>query len=230
MIGLNARVKLDGEDEAAVAADHLGQPAPVSGQGLSRRLLDRTLEHLVLVGLSLGVAIAMAIPAGVLAHRRPRIGQWLLSAAGVLRTIPSLALLVLLIPLLGIGAGSAIVALILYSILPILRNTHAGLTGIAPELVESALALGLPSRFRLWRVELPLARPSILAGIKTAAVINVGTATLGALIGAGGYGQPILTGIRLDDAGLIMEGALPAAAMALAFQYGFERFERRRAR
>jgi osmoprotectant transport system permease protein len=117
-------------------------------------------------------------------------------------------------------------ALFLYSLLPITRNTHAGLVGIAEPIRQSALALGLGTGDRLLRIELPLAAPLILAGIKTAAVINVGTATLGALIGAGGYGQAILTGIRLDDVGLILEGAIPAAVLALVVQYGFEWAER----
>jgi osmoprotectant transport system permease protein len=120
----------------------------------------------------------------------------------------------------------SIVALFLYSLLPIVRSTHAGLVGIAPELRDSAKALGLSAAARLGLVELPLASPSILAGIKTSAIINVGTATLGALIGAGGYGQPILTGIRLDDMRLILEGAVPAALMALAAQAVFELAER----
>ena len=130
-----------------------------------------------------------------------------------------------MIPLLGIGAGPAIVALFLYSLLPILRGTHAGLSGIAPELLESAEALGLPASAVLRRIELPLAAPSMLSGIKTAAVIDVGTATLGALIGAGGYGQSILTGIRLADTGLILEGAIPAGLMALAVQAVFDVLE-----
>ena len=145
---------------------------------------------------------------------------------GVAQTIPALALLVFMIPLLGIGSGPAVVALFLYSLLPIVRNTHAGITGIPSTLRESAEALGLPPRARLRLVEAPLAMPSILAGIKTAAVINVGAATLGALIGAGGYGQPILTGIRLDDTGLILEGAVPAAGLALLVQGAFELAER----
>jgi osmoprotectant transport system permease protein len=154
------------------------------------------------------------------------MGQVVLSATGLLQTLPSLAVFVFMIPLFGIGAPPAIAALLLYSLLPIVRNTHAGLTGIPAELRETAAAIGLPARARLWRVELPLALRSILAGVKTAAVINVGTATLGALIGAGGYGQPILTGIRLDDLGLILEGAIPAAALALLVQGLFEVIER----
>jgi osmoprotectant transport system permease protein len=131
-----------------------------------------------------------------------------------------------MIPLLGIGGPPAIAALFLYSLLPIIRNTHAGLTNIAPELIESADALGLTPGQRLRLIELSLAGRTILAGIKTSAVINIGTATLGALIGAGGYGQPILTGIRLDDTALILQGAIPAALLALAAQGTFELVER----
>jgi osmoprotectant transport system permease protein len=149
-----------------------------------------------------------------------------LGAVGVVQTIPSLALLVFMIPLLGIGAAPAVAALFLYGLLPIVRNTHAGLAGISPELRESALALGLPSLARLRLVELPLAAPAILAGVKTSAVITIGTATLGALIGAGGYGQPILTGIRLASVPLILEGAVPAALLALLAQGAFDLAER----
>ncbi|MGH8083679.1 MAG: glycine betaine ABC transporter substrate-binding protein [Lysobacter sp.] len=222
---LNARVKLDGEREAAVAADWLGVAA-ADQRGRASRIWQRTREHLALVGISLGLALLVALPLGVLAARRPRLGQLLLSLTGLLQTLPSLAVFVFMIPLFGIGAGPAIAALFLYSLLPIVRNTHAGLTGIARELRETAAALGLPPRTRLWKIELPLALRTILAGVKTAAVINVGTATLGALIGAGGYGQPILAGIRLDDIGLILEGAVPAALLALAVQGGFELVER----
>jgi osmoprotectant transport system permease protein len=225
MQSLNARVKLDHESEAAVAADWLGVDAPRNADRAAR-IWRRTLEHLALVGISLGLALLVALPLGVLAARRPRLGQVVLTITGLLQTLPSLAVFVFMIPLLGIGARPAIAALFLYSLLPIVRNTHAGLTGIPRELRETAAAIGLPSRTRLWRIELPLALRTILAGIKTAAVINVGTATLGALIGAGGYGQPILAGIRLDDVGLILEGAIPAAMLALIVQGVFEISER----
>ena len=178
------------------------------------------------MGLSLGAAILIAIPLGVLAYLRPRLGEVVLAVTCIVQTIPALALLVFLIPWLGIGAKPAIAALFLYSLLPIVRNTHAGLRNLPADVRESAIALGLPTAARLRLVELPLAAPSILAGIKTAAVINVGTATLGALIGAGGYGEPILTGIRLDDMGLILEGAVPAAILALLVQGAFELAER----
>ncbi|MCG8434284.1 MAG: ABC transporter permease, partial [Gammaproteobacteria bacterium] len=143
-----------------------------------------------------------------------------------MQTIPAFAVLVFMIPLFGIGGGPAIVALFLYSLLPIIRNTYSGLHDIPAPLRESAIALGLSNAARLRLIELPLAARSILAGIKTAAVINIGTATLGALIGAGGYGQPILTGIRLDDTVLILEGAVPAALLAVAVQLSFDLLER----
>jgi osmoprotectant transport system permease protein len=226
MRAMNARVKLRGVKENVVAADFLGIQADGHDGGLWPHLLQRSVEHVKLVAISLGLAMLLAIPLGILAARRRRLGQWLIGLTGVLQTVPSLAMFVFMIPLLGIGTWPAIAALFLYSLLPIVRNTHAGLVGIAPELRESAAALGLPPGVRLRRVELPLAMRSILAGIKTAAVINVGTATLAALIGAGGYGQPILTGIRLDDVGLILQGAIPAAVLALLVQGLFELVER----
>ncbi|MGA9340706.1 MAG: glycine betaine ABC transporter substrate-binding protein [Rhodanobacteraceae bacterium] len=223
---MNEAVKIDGRGEAEVAADFLGVAPDSNRSSFWRRILQLTLEHLTLVGISLGLAVLIAVPLGVLAARLKRLGQIVIGATGILQTVPSLAMFVFMIPLFGIGAAPAIAALFLYSLLPIVRNTHAGLLGIAPDLRESAAALGLPPHVRLGRVELPLALRSILAGVKTAAVINVGTATLGALIGAGGYGQPILTGIRLDDIGLILEGAVPAALLALAVQGLFETIER----
>ncbi|MGI9173892.1 MAG: glycine betaine ABC transporter substrate-binding protein [Rhodothermales bacterium] len=232
MIGMNARTKIDKISEARVAADFLDEnldlAAPVEVRETSRAddLLRWTLQHLYLVGISLLAAILVAIPLGVAAAKLPKLGQVILGTVGVIYTIPSLALLVFMIPLLGIGGPPAMVALFLYSLLPIVRNTHAGLTDIAPSVRESAEALGLTAMQRLRLVELPLAARSILAGVKTSAVINIGTATLGALIGAGGYGQPILTGIRLDDTGLILSGAIPAALLALVAQGLFEIAER----
>ena len=221
MAALNGRVKVGGETEAAVAASfvrRLGVDVEVATVGRAGRVWQRTQEHLALVGLSLAAAIAVAIPLGVAAAKVRWLEGPVLGVVSVAYTVPSLALLVFMVPLLGIGAPPALAALFLYSLLPIVRNTHAGLVGIAPDLAESAAALGLPGGVRLRRVELPLAAPSVLAGVQTSAVINVGTATLGALVGAGGYGQPILTGIRLDDVGLILEGAVPAAVLALAVQ------------
>lgn len=230
MIAMNARAELDGVAPSRVASeflrDALGVTSVVAEESGSRRVVRRTREHVALVAVALLAAIALAVPLGVVAARRPALGRLVLGAAGVVQTVPSLALLVMMIPLLGIGARPAIAALFLYGLLPIVRNTHAGLTGIAPALRESAEALGLSPRARLRLVELPLATPSILAGVKTSAVITVGTATLGALVGAGGYGQPILTGVRLASVPLILEGAIPAALLALAAQGLFDVAER----
>jgi osmoprotectant transport system permease protein len=230
MAALNARAKLDRVPQAEVAANYLRQSFSVSAAGpapsVPRAILARVAEHLLLVAVSLLAAILIAIPLGVFAARNRRAGQIVLGAVGVVQTLPTLALLVFMIPLFGIGTLPAMAALFLYSLLPIVRNTHAGLRGIPSALIESAQALGLPRGARLRLIELPLASPLILAGIKSAAVINVGTATLGALIGAGGLGQPIFTGIRLDDVGLILQGAIPASLLALAVQGLFELVER----
>jgi osmoprotectant transport system permease protein len=222
---LNARAKIDRVPEPVVAAGFLSSALGMEGgagrEGRARRIGRYLAEHLALVAASLGAAILVAVPLGVAAARRRRLGAVLLAAAGVVQTIPTLALLVLMIPLLGIGTLPAVAALFLYSVLPIVRNTVTGLTEIPVPLLESADVLGLSSWTRLLKIELPLASPSIVAGVQTSAVINVGTATLGALIGAGGLGQPILTGIRLDDLGLILEGAVPAAILALLVQGAF---------
>lgn len=231
MAALNAQAKIERVPEAQVAAtfarDSLGVQTQARSEDRTGRILQRTLEHLSMVALSLAAAVLAALPLGILAFRAPRVGRAIFAVADVLQTVPALAMLVFLIPWLGIGYAPAIVALFLYSLLPILRNTHTGLADIPRDLRESADALGLAALAKLRFIELPLASRSILAGIKTAAVINVGTATLGALIGAGGYGQPILTGIRLDDLGLILEGAIPAALLALIVQMIFGALERR---
>ncbi|TVQ62546.1 MAG: ABC transporter permease subunit [Phycisphaerales bacterium] len=222
MSALNERAKIGREAEALVAqsfiAESFGVETEVFVEGLWGGLWRTTREQLVLVGVSLGLAVVVAVPLGLFAARVPRVQQPVLGVVGVFQTIPALAMLVLLIPVFGLTPEAAIAALFLYSLLPIVRNTHAGIVGIAPDVRESARALGLRPWFVILRIELPMALPMILAGIKTAAVINIGTATLAALIGAGGYGQPILTGIRLDDFSLILRGAIPAAAMALAAQ------------
>ncbi|WP_036293909.1 glycine betaine ABC transporter substrate-binding protein [Methylosinus sp. PW1] len=231
MIAMNVAVRagLRTEREAAAnfVATKFGVEAPAPSQSLAERLWRRTREHLFLVGVSLAAAILVALPLGVAAAKRPRLGHAILGLASVLQTIPSLALLVFMIPLLGIGASPAIAALFLYSLLPIVRNVATGLATIPRAIRDSAIAIGLTPWRRLLLVELPMASPAILAGLKTAAVINVGTATLGALIGAGGYGQPIFTGVRLDNFALILEGAIPAALMALAVQGLFDIIEPR---
>ena len=230
MIALNAEVKLKGNTEQFVAAafirEKFGLETKIVAATTFKRFLKNSKDHLTLVAISLFAAIILAIPLGILAARRLRIGQVILAITGILQTIPSLALFVFMIPVLGIGGPPTILALFIYSLLPIIRNTYSGLHDIPSYLRESAQVVGLPSTASLRLVELPLATRSILAGIKTSAVINVGTATLGAFIGAGGYGQPILSGIRLDDIGLILEGAVPAAGLALLVQGMFELFER----
>jgi osmoprotectant transport system permease protein len=231
MAGMNAEAKLDHKPEDRVSAEFLESKLGVASEVVTEtylgRLLRRLREHLTLVAISLAAAIAVSVPLGIIASRAARLGPVILTTVGVIQTIPSLALLVFMIPWLGIGAKPALVALFLYSLLPIVRNTATGLHDIPLSLRESAEALGLPRKARLMRIELPMASRAILAGIKTAAVINVGTATIGALIGAGGFGQPILTGIRRDDVFMILtEGAIPAAVLALAVQGLFDLAER----
>ena len=239
MIAVNAGVAIDKRPEQVVAAEFLAEALHVDARvvedSLARRLVRSTVEHLTLVGISMVAAVLLAVPLGIQAARSPYLAQPILGVVGIIQTIPALALLVLLMaalrPLRALGIGSlgeppAILALFLYSLLPIVRNTYSGLTDIPRSARESAQALGLPPRVMLMRIELPMASRSILAGIKIAAVINVGFATLGALIGAGGYGQAILTGIRRDDIPTILEGALPAAALALLVQAAFEVLDR----
>ena len=230
MIKMNAEVKINKIPEKLVASEFIKNKFSIEIKYKVNSFIDRiwtyTKEHLFLVLISLFAAIIVSIPLGITAFKNQKFANIILGITGVIQTIPSLALLVFMIPLLGIGSWPAIVALFLYSLLPIVRNTYSGLMDIPIQIKESAEALGLSSFARLRLVELPLASRSILAGIKTSAVINVGTATLGALIGAGGYGQPILTGIRLDNVSLILEGAIPAALLALLVQGFFDLLEK----
>ena len=177
---------------------------------------------------SLAASIALGIPLGILAARRPASEGLILGMTGVVQTIPALALLAFLIPITGrIGAIPAFIALALYALLPIVRNTHAALTQIARGLKQAAQSLGLESGTILRMIELPLAAPTILAGIKTSAVINVGTATIAAFIGAGGYGERIVTGLALNDHAMLLAGAIPAAVLALLIEGTFRVAERR---
>ncbi|HVG44501.1 MAG TPA: ABC transporter permease, partial [Longimicrobium sp.] len=179
-------------------------------------LLRTTLRHLLLVLVSLLAAVAVAVPLGVMLERaRPSAAEGAIRGAGVLQTIPSIALLAFMIPLLGIGVAPALVALWLYSLYPILRNTYSGVRDADPSATEAARALGMSPRQVLRYVRLPLAAPSIMTGIRTAAVIAVGTATLAAFIGAGGLGDPIVAGLALTDSRMILSGAIPAALLAL---------------
>ncbi len=242
MIAMNARAELDGRPFAEVAREFLdGRGAGASASasatrtvpGFMERLLAPDLgrllaQHLAMVFGSLALAVAVGVPLGVLAHRFRRLAGVLLGAVGVLQTVPSLALLAFLIALVGrIGFVPALLALFVYALLPIVRNTHAGLAAVPPGLRLAGAALGLRGGQVLRAVELPLAAPVMLAGIKTAAVINVGTATVAAFVGAGGLGERIVSGLALNDHSQTLAGAVPAALLALAVQGVFEAVERR---
>ena len=234
MMRLNAAAELERKSFADVAKSFLSGSA--AGAAPARSFLAvlfgedfwrLTREHLLLVFVSLGAGIVVAIPLGVLAARIAAAAQPILAIVGVIQTIPSLALLAFLIPLLGsIGTAPALIALFLYALLPIVRNTHAGMAGVGRGMRQAALALGLKPMDQLLLIELPLAAPAILAGIKTSAVIGVGTATIAAFIGAGGYGQRIAQGLALNDNMTLLAGAIPAAMLALIIQGLFELLER----
>jgi osmoprotectant transport system permease protein len=251
---MNAEAELENKSFAAVAGEFLahksatgaaarasssgapGNATPAtqaaSDTGFWRKLFGPdfarlSLEHLLLVFASLAASIALGVPLGILAARRPASEGLILGTTGVVQTIPALALLAFLIPLTGrIGAIPAFIALALYALLPIVRNTHAALTQIARGMKQAAQSLGLRDRTILARIELPLAAPTILAGVKTSAVINVGTATIAAFIGAGGYGERIVTGLALNDHAMLLAGAIPAAALALLIEVTFRVAER----
>lgn len=181
------------------------------------QLWQALTEHLVISFTSLLIALLIAIPLGIFIARHLKISEGVLGVTAVLQTIPSLALLGLLIPLLGIGTVPAVVAIVIYALLPILRNTYTGIRKVDPSLLEAADAMGMTRSRRLFKVELPLAMPVIMAGIRTAMVLIIGTTTLAALIGAGGLGDIILLGIDRNDTALIILGAVPAALLAIVF-------------
>ena len=242
MTSMNAQVELDGASFATVAQRFLHGGGATAADSVATRqsfiarlfapdLARLTLQHLGLVFGSLLMAVLLGIPLGLWAWKRPRMAPLVLGAVGVLQTIPSLALLAFLIALVGaIGYLPALLALFLYALLPIVNNTHAGLVGVPAGLSMAATALGLTPRQTLWSVQLPLARPTILAGVKTAAIINVGTATMAAFIGAGGLGERIVSGLAVNDSATMLAGALPAALLALIVQGSFALAERQLAR
>jgi osmoprotectant transport system permease protein len=234
MIRMNAAAELEGKSFAQAAA-LLDDTSP---QAASRRNFIDVLfgpdfwrltgEHLLLVFVSLAAGVAVGLPLGVLAAKVPRTGAVIFAIVGVVQTVPSLALLAFLIAIVGtIGIAPALIALFLYALLPIVRNTCTGLVAIPRGMRQAAMALGLRTRERMLLIELPLALPSILAGINTSAVINVGTATIAAFIGAGGYGERIASGLALNDNATLLAGAIPAAALALLVQGLFGLGERR---
>jgi osmoprotectant transport system permease protein len=199
-------------------------------ESISRDLTALTLEHVWLVLMSLLIATAVGIPAGILLTRKPALRRWGLGLANVVQTVPSLALFGFLIPVPfigGIGPRTAIVALVFYALLPILRNTFVGITGVEPSVRETAVALGMTDRQLLWRVELPLAIRTILAGVRVSTVTTIGTATIAAAIGAGGLGVFIFRGIASVDTAQILAGAVPAALLALLADGGLGWVERK---
>ena len=234
MIRMNAAAELEGKSfaEAAALLDSDSKPQSAARRNFWGALFGPdfwrlTGEHLLLVFVSLAASIVLGVPLGVAAAKLPRAEQVILGVVGVIQTIPSLALFAFLIALVGtIGTWPALIALFLYALLPIVRNTCAGLIGIPRGMRQAAMALGLSTRDRMLLIEVPLALPSILAGVNTSAVINVGTATIAAFIGAGGYGERIASGLALNDNVTLLAGAIPAAALALIVQGAFEIGER----
>lgn len=192
-----------------------------------KTMFRRLLEHILLTFSATVAAALIAIPFAVFIHKAPGFSGPILYISGLFQTIPSIALLAFMIPLFGIGVVPAIAALFLYALLPVLRNTYSSLLTVDPALVQVSVAMGMTSLQRLRLVEFPLALPGIFAGIRTATVINIGTATLSAFIGAGGLGEPIVTGLALNDTGMILEGAIPAAVLAIVMELIFESVEKR---
>ena len=230
MQALNASVKFDERSFAEVASEFLAGRGVVEtnieGTGFWAGLAANTARHLQLTIVALIAAVVAGVGTGLAVFRHRAAARAVIYFCGLLQTIPSIALLALLIPLFGIGVQPAIIALFLYSLLPILRNTVTALMTVDPTLRRVAVAMGLSKGQRLRFVYVPLSLPSMLAGIRTAAVISIGTATLAAFIGAGGLGDPIVTGLALNDMSLVLEGAVPAAALALITELVFEGIER----
>jgi osmoprotectant transport system permease protein len=218
---MNAAVDIDRRSAAAVASAFIGGDVHAV-DSRTDEILRRTREHLWLVAIASLFSILIGIPLGILASRYYVAGQSILLASALIQTIPSLALLCFLIPLFGIGIKPALVALCLYSLLPVVLNTFTGIRNVDPRHVENARAFGLSDTRILLRIVLPLASPTILAGVRTATIVGIGTATLAALIGAGGYGALIVSGLSLNDMSLILAGAIPAAVMALAAHLLFD--------
>ena len=193
----------------------------------SDRVFRLTVEHLELVGISIFAATVIGIPLGVAASRNATLKRWSLAFANVAQTIPSLALFGFLIPATGIGARTAVIALALYALLPILRNTCVGIAGVDRAVIEAALGMGMTARQMLWQVELPLAMGVILAGLRVATVTSVGVATIAAAVGAGGLGTLIFQGLTMVNNNVILAGAVPAAILAVLADAGFGWIERR---
>ena len=238
MASANARTEIDGVPDAQAGAELFseieGGAAPGRAavvrpgfwRGSFAAVAQHGPRHAMLVGVSLALSTFVGVPLGVLARTRRRLGAAVMAVSGLVQTIPSLALFCFFVPVLGIGPLPALAALFLYGLLPVVRNTHAGLVSIPAPTLEAATAIGLSPRERMRHVELPLAARTILAGVKTSAIVGVGTATIAAFVGAGGLGEPISTGLSLNDTQMILHGAVPAALFALLVQALFAVVER----
>ncbi len=237
MQSLNLRVERQGGGFAEVARSFLEEERLVSGETedvvapptSGGDMVRWVLQHVSLTLIAVLLAVVVAIPSGILLTRKRVLAAPVLGVAGVIQTIPSLALLAFMIPLpgLGLGARSAVAALFLYALLPIVRNTYTGIREVDADLLEAATGMGLTDSQRLWKVELPLATRTIMAGIRTSTVISIGVATLAAFIGAGGLGEPILTGLQLNNISLVLSGAIPAALLAIVADLLLGMIERR---
>jgi osmoprotectant transport system permease protein len=235
IVDLNYQVEVEGRSVNAVARQFLiaqgliesrGGAEIATGRMSLAKLVPLAVEHLEMTLAATGLATLLGVSLGLYVARHPRyLAGPVLGAAGVLQTIPSLAMLGFMIPLLGIGKLPAIVALFLYALLPIVRNTYTGIAAVPPALVEAGRGMGMTRWQLLLQLELPLATRTIMAGVRTALVINIGTATLAAFIGAGGLGEPIVTGLSMNDSRLILWGAIPAALLALACDFLMARLE-----
>lgn len=229
---MNSEMLYGGKTFDEVARSFLQRKNMASGsksrvsQGMLKQIATKSIEHLSITGIALGLAVLFAVPLGILLFVFSSVSRPVLYVVGLLQTIPSIALLALMIPLLGIGKIPAVTALFLYALLPILRNTTTGLTSVDPVLRKVATGMGMTVFQQLRYVGIPLAMPAILAGIRTAAVITIGTATLAAFIGAGGLGEFIVTGLALNNTSLILQGAIPAALLAIVVEFVFELVEK----
>jgi osmoprotectant transport system permease protein len=237
MLRLNAEVAVNNKSYAQVATEFLNTHSTeldldptensVSPPGFWSETAGHVLRHLQLTGLALGAAILLGLAMSLVIFSRPRLANGVVYFCGLLQTVPSLALLALMIPIFGIGFTPAVVALFLYSLLPIVRNAVTALSTVDPTLVRVSQALGLSGWQQLRHLRLPLSLPMIFAGIRTAAVISIGTATLAAFIGAGGLGEPIVVGLSLNDTDMILRGAIPAAMLAILAEFFFAAVQKR---
>jgi osmoprotectant transport system permease protein len=243
MRALNRRIEVDHEPVESVASDLLAdlglgrassrggrsRPAKSFTTYLWQRRADvgaRAAEHLGLAAMAVFVVALVGLPLGISLVRRPRAARAIVAGSGLIQAIPSMALLAFLIPAVGVGFVPAAIALCLYGLLPVVQNALVGVRDAAPEAARAAHALGMTERQVLWRVQLPLAAPTVVAGLRTSAVVTVGTATLASLVGAGGLGDPILSGLALNDTRLVLSGAIPAALLALGVDAAFAGIER----